>query len=53
MSKSHPQQQKSTVPKGTTSLVARHCGNTPVTKKSFNEQVISKLTYSTSKSEKD
>ncbi len=52
MSKSRPQQQKLTVPKGKTSLVARYCEDTPVTKKSFNEQIISKLTYSTSNDKK-
>jgi len=53
MSKSRPQQQKSTVPKGKTSLVARYCGGTPITKKSFNEQIISKLTYSASNDKKE
>ncbi len=53
MRKASSQQQKSTVPKGKTSLVARYCGNTPVTKKSFNEQIMSKLTYSTSQDKKD
>lgn len=53
MRKPSSKQQNPTTPQEKTSLVARYCGETPVTKKSFNEQIMSRMTYSSNQDKKD